>query len=242
MNCRRIEKLIPLYVEGDLESDEVSTVLAHLETCENCGALVAEYEASQMWLRSHTLPDFDDAMLDDLKRGVMREIYEARERPSFFGFFAGHWTLGRAFQAMAALLILFAALALYVYLGKTSTGSNDNNLAHETFAPEEAPAPDGLKQAPVANPAVSHHHRKRHASKATGRSIMGKQPDIERVIVPRMNNTVAHETARELQDVPDKTEEMTRIEIQTGDPNIRIIWFSPKEADSQLSKPMTETD
>jgi len=34
--------------------------------------------------------------------------------------------------------------------------------------------------------------------------------------------------------------EMLRIEIQTSDPSIRIIWFAPKETDSQQSRPVTD--
>jgi hypothetical protein len=35
--------------------------------------------------------------------------------------------------------------------------------------------------------------------------------------------------------------EMTRIEFQTADPNIRIIWLAPKDSDSSLTKPNTNT-
>jgi len=35
--------------------------------------------------------------------------------------------------------------------------------------------------------------------------------------------------------------EMTRIEFQTADPNIRIIWLAPKESDSSSIKPNANT-
>jgi hypothetical protein len=35
-------------------------------------------------------------------------------------------------------------------------------------------------------------------------------------------------------------ESMTRIEIQTSDPTIRIIWFAPKETESHQNKPATD--
>jgi hypothetical protein len=35
--------------------------------------------------------------------------------------------------------------------------------------------------------------------------------------------------------------EMTRIEFQTADPNIRIIWLTPKDPDSSSTKPNTNT-
>jgi hypothetical protein len=238
MNCSRIEELIPLYVECDLESDEAGRVSAHVETCGSCSALVAEYESSQAWLRVNTLPDFDEAMLEDMKRGVMRGIDEARERPSFFGFFARPLMPSRAFAAVAALLIIFAAVALYIYWGKSSAVSNESNLAHDTSTTEKAPEPDDLKPAQVANSIVRSNRVKRYPGRVYGRNRSGERPKFDRVIRPETDNTVAQKTA----DVPTETEEMTRIEIQTGDPNIRIIWFSPKESDSQLSNPTIETD
>ena len=238
MNCRRIEELIPLYVECDLENDEAARVSAHVETCGSCSALVAEYESSQAWLRLNTLPDFNEAMLEDIKRGVMRGIDEARERPSLFGFFARSLMPGRAFAAVAALLIIFAAVALYIYWGRSSKVSNESNLAHDTSTTEKAPEPDDLKPAQVADSIVRSNRVKRYASKANAGSRIGQRRKLDRVIMPEIDNTVAQKTA----DVPTETEEMTRIEIQTGDPNIRIIWFSPKESDSQLSNPTIETD
>ncbi|HKS42753.1 MAG TPA: hypothetical protein VJX74_19230, partial [Blastocatellia bacterium] len=166
------------------------------------------------------------------------EIDEARERPSFFGFFAGSLMPGRAFAAVAALLIIFAAIALYIYWGRLSAVSNESNLAHDTSTTEKAPEPNDLKPAPVANSIVRSDRVKRYASKANAGSRIGQRRKLDRVIMPETDNTVAQKTA----DVPTETEEMTRIEIQTGDPNIRIIWFSPKESDSQLSNPTIETD
>jgi hypothetical protein len=234
MNCRRIEKLIPLYVEGDLDHDESGAVLAHLNTCESCSALISEYEASQSWLRSNMLPDFDDAMLDDFKRGVMREIDEARARPSFFNFSARPLMPGRAFAAVAALLIIFAAFALYIYLGRSTAVSNDRMVAQETAEPEKPVVGKDPEQEYIAQP----RHEKRIVSKATGRSRRGERPKLDRVNTHGTDNAVAQKTV----DVPTETEETMRIEIQTGDPNIRIIWFSPKESDSQLSNPTIETD
>lgn len=239
MDCRRIEELIPLYVECDLESDEARAVLAHLEACESCFALAAEYEASQAWLRLNATPDFDDAMLDDLRRGVMREINEARERPSFFGFLAGTLMPIRAFAVVTALLIVFTAFVLYVYLGRQRAVPNDNAVAERISKPEKAPVTTDLKQVSAADSAAAHTGKKR---KPAGKSMSRERQKQDRAVMPETDNTVAQKIVNESQDVPDKTEEMTRIEIQTDDPNIRIIWFSPKESDSELSNPLLETD
>ena len=78
MNCRRIEELIPLYVEGDLETGKADAVLTHTQACAHCNQIIAEYKASQDWLRSGDVPDFDDASLDALRAGAMKESGDRR--------------------------------------------------------------------------------------------------------------------------------------------------------------------
>ncbi|HVG18042.1 MAG TPA: zf-HC2 domain-containing protein, partial [Blastocatellia bacterium] len=129
MNCRRIEKLIPLYVEGDLGVDEAGAVLSHVVACARCNNLVAEYEQSQRWLRSYTPPDFDDASLRDLKLGVLREIEGRRARVTFLDSLAGRWTPRLVIAASAAFLIILAALAFHVYRQKTNEAPGRDDLA-----------------------------------------------------------------------------------------------------------------
>ncbi|HXG68880.1 MAG TPA: hypothetical protein VNO70_27525, partial [Blastocatellia bacterium] len=45
-----------------------------------------------------------------------------------------------------------------------------------------------------------------------------------------------------LSSIQQPPADVVRIEIQTSDPNIRIIWLSPKAADASVSDPMTETE
>ncbi|HKP86966.1 MAG TPA: zf-HC2 domain-containing protein [Blastocatellia bacterium] len=231
MNCRRIEKLIPLYVEGDLGTDEASRVLAHSKTCCKCQELISEYEASQEWLRSPGPPEFEDALFDDITRGVMKEINQ-RRRSSLMEFFAPRGTLYRAYAAAAALLIIFAALAFYFYPGKPDDSPQRDRIASGPPAPDVGPAPEDVKQAPGAIHVGSRRRFKRHAR--------------ERISRPQSDNVVARERKNELAEpatgAETKTVEMMRIEFQTNDPNIRIIWLSPEETDSQSFKPMTETD
>ena len=249
MNCRRIEKLIPLYVEGDLEGEEAAAVLAHAETCGNCRELVAGYEASQRWLRSHTPPDFDDALFDAVKRGVMKEIDEKAKRPSLFGFFADHWTPRLVLVATAALLIIFVALTLRFYSGKSTAVSSPADLADTAPAPLVEPQPGDVEKAPRAILIGNDYKRKKRASSAPIKKSLtaSNRNDIE-ARSPQSERPVAQEKI-ELPEVMTNTEanaeemlEMLRIEFQTSDPNIRIIWLSHKETDSQPLKPMTETD
>src|ERR1044071_3177162 len=99
MNCRRIEEMIPLYVEGDLEVDLAESVSAHLKSCEGCSRLAGGFNASQEGLRSYTPPAFDSAFFDGLRNGVLARIESEKARPSFLQLIATNW---RWFPALTA--------------------------------------------------------------------------------------------------------------------------------------------
>ena len=249
MNCRRIEELIPLYIGGDLEADKADAVLAHTQACADCRELVAEYEESQNWLRSYTPPAFDDASLNDLKMGVLREINRGRGQVTFFHSLTRLWNRRLILATSVALLIIFGALAFYIHQsGAGGTGSDGELTAgdagHGKQLPEAAPQPDDVEAAPRAGFIRQRHHRaatfSRKVLAAHGAGHIG--PTVKRLDKRAVEPAVAIETNRARATDPAGSQELLRIEIQTSDPAIRIIWFSPKENSSGSSKPTTETD
>ncbi|HKS27531.1 MAG TPA: zf-HC2 domain-containing protein, partial [Pyrinomonadaceae bacterium] len=71
MNCTKIEKLIPLYVGGDLSGRESAGVVAHLSSCGHCLTLLEEFEASRERLQGFAVPEFGAEFYDELRSGVM---------------------------------------------------------------------------------------------------------------------------------------------------------------------------
>ncbi|MBN1163184.1 MAG: zf-HC2 domain-containing protein, partial [Candidatus Krumholzibacteriota bacterium] len=57
MNCAEIERLLPLYIEGDLPSGQEELVRAHLDDCAEC-------RRSHQWFLS----------LESSLRGIKREL------------------------------------------------------------------------------------------------------------------------------------------------------------------------
>src|SRR5205085_2400166 len=116
MDCKRVEEWIPLYVEGDLRFAQAGDLRAHAQTCEACGALLAQYEQSQAWLRANATPMFDEAFIDTVRAGVMREITAIPARRPFVERLR-EWIAPRRFALVtAALMLIFIALAAFVYL------------------------------------------------------------------------------------------------------------------------------
>jgi hypothetical protein len=64
-------------------------------------------------------------------------------------------------------------------------------------------------------------------------------PELRAELIEQM---VEHESQLRFAELPTSQPEMMRIEIQTGDPGIRIIWFAPKETDSKPGRPVIESD
>src|SRR4051812_15419813 len=119
MNCRRIEELIPLYVEGDLGEYSASDLRSHIQGCEACRGLVREYEASQAWLRAAESPDFDEAFVDTIRAGVMRELAGREAAPPFAERLRQWLAPRRLVAATAALLLIFAAVLLFVLASRS---------------------------------------------------------------------------------------------------------------------------
>jgi Putative zinc-finger len=256
MNCRRIEKLIPLYVEGDLDCQRADAVGSHAQSCEGCAGLIAEYEESQRWLRSFAPPHFDEAEFYDLKRGVLKQINSRETRASFLHRLAENWTRRVAFATLAALVAISGALALYVYRQSVNQDTRqDNSLAQDKDQREKQLSKIPLELKPPVqqrndlNPAPRApfiHRRPRHATTARQMLALAKRVKrrqfVRRHDNPGAESHVARETKDAISPDPASAQEMLRIEIQTSDPSIRIIWFSPKESDSNRPGPITETE
>jgi hypothetical protein len=252
MNCNRFEKLIPLYVEGDLDTDDLHRVAEHVRGCHSCARLANHYQASQAWLHTLTPPELDEAFFSELKQSVMQEIHSRKARPSFFQWFAWQWK--PAYAVAVLLLLLFGALAFYVQSNRQSVSPNPGDFAGQggpttpqpepKNAPPENPAPKPEPEKPetlnenLANntkPQASPRHREK-APKVNPTPV-NLAPIVEAQISLRDHDEINAEEMSEFGTFISSAE-MTRIEIQTGDPNIRIIWFAPKTV--ELPKTMTE--
>lgn len=251
MNCRRVQKLIPLHVEGDLHTSAANRVESHLEWCGRCNWVADEYKESQSWLHALQPPAFDETVLDDLKRGVMKRVAESNARPSLFASLVQRWSRRQILALAASFVVVLGMVALYFY----QAGAKSNPQA--VYSVVEGPRSEELKpsrqpqketatgEAPGAS-ANKHHralNRRNNLRSQTGHSVVAARA-VARTVA---NQTVTTGTTNALTDqssaqngAANSSRDMLRIEIQTGDPSIRIIWFAPKETDLHQSKPATD--
>lgn len=239
MNCRRVEKLIPLYVEGDLASSKATDLSAHLEWCGRCNWLADEFRESQSWLRTSESPEFDQAFLEDFKSGVLRRIERVSTKPSPLAVLMQQWTRRQIFALSTAMLVILGVVVFYIY---QTTSTQLPMVIADKQADSEGPLqaePPQVRDTGTAPEASSGQHhpinqarrKARTASSAMANRTIEPPPPVQPT--PFVEDSLAG-SAQPADVAPaggSEFPQMLRIEIQTSDPSIRIIWFAPKETD-----------
>jgi cytoskeletal protein RodZ len=241
MRCTHAEKLIPLFASDDLPAREADALRRHLESCANCRRLAAEFEESRDWLRGFTAPQIDEAMLDSVRDSVLRDIGRIENRARRLQWIVPGWNLRFVFATSLALLLTGALLGLVISRRQSPHDPKPDRAEERKGGSDRVKLPPGKtldgqsnndKQA--ASPKTDRRKFRREPTKrGPGESPQSEEPMVGLDLVTQNTDTVGPTTdpsaAPDPADTdPDADLDTLRIEIQTADPNIRIIWFAPK--------------
>ncbi len=233
MKCEQIEELIPLYVGGDLEPSEADDLRHHLTDCAQCRRLHEDFQASQTWLTTFAVPEFDEASLATLRASVLNEIERQEKRGSWLDWLLPKWNPRLVLAVSTAALVAVTALSVTVYriqIASPKLGDDQVSVVTGGYPLQITP---GNQQ--VSTATIKEHRIRR--SKPSEPALLPEEafnngglsfPLEPPVIVPEQTES---ETAPPAEPEDKEPKEMLRIELQTADPNIRIIWLTPK-ADS----------
>jgi hypothetical protein len=244
MQCTQAEKLIPLYAGADLPGEQTVELRNHLESCAQCQQLVAEFEASRDWLSSFAAPEFDEATLAGVRDRVLEEIGRIEKRPRLREWILPGWNPRFAFAASMVALLLIAAFAFYVFRsGPPRALPRQDTIAGKSGAKDPAIVDRREnKTAAVNDKRRSQKPLRKIRPNDPNESVQSQDRIYDEVVIAQ--SPASGEPAIKPPDNSATTQnnlavnrEMTRIEFQTADPNIRIIWLTPKEAIS--TKPNT---
>jgi len=230
MNCRRVQKLLPLYIEGDLGSEQMSRIAEHVEWCGQCNWIADEYRESQSWIRGASALEFDEGSLDRMKAGVLSEISaQPKNAPilSSLSSFAERWTRRNVAFAITAIIVFLAGFYVYRAVQRPAAAPQfqANDEKPQSTHEQNAVKPNVTAPDPGIRP-VNHPKRRRISSADTARFSTSKRTET---------------FARTAEPAPAlDSKDMLRIEMQTADPMIRIIWFAPKESENHQPKPATD--
>lgn len=214
MNCSEVKKLIPLHAGGDLPRTQRQKVENHIAACSSCALLADEISQGSTWMKSAGLPDFDEADFERMRLAVRSQISRTEGTSGFIESLRDLFIPRMIPVLVAAGIALAAAIGMLVfrYSGETRGPAI---AAHDE--PPLAP-PAALITAVENRPKTSSRRVKPLRSAPRPDSlIVAKQPEESS---PRTFETPA----------PVAAPEVTRIEFQTSDPNIRIVWFTPKKS------------
>ncbi|MGH9798984.1 MAG: zf-HC2 domain-containing protein [Blastocatellia bacterium] len=264
MRCELFEELIPLYAGGDLEPPKADALRQHLTCCAHCRRMNEGFQASQNWLTGFTVPDFDEAsfakmrssVLSRIEQQIEQEIAQSEKRGRWIEWLWPKWTPRMALVISAAALVAVTGLSVAVYRNQVVTPKTGGDFAGNRGATDSAPpTSDGQAITATAD----------RVSTATGRERDSKDNRVataSRSVPPSKRSSAASELLPSeafnngrfqqpleppvIPDEPAATEsappaepeekEMLRIELQTADPNIRIIWLIPKTDSPTNSK------
>ena len=245
MNCKHVQELLPLYAGRDLEGKGAQMVMAHVQSCVECAGSVDEYRETRQLLKQFAPPPASDAVYAGIRQRVLREIEQEAAAPGLSRLLDSLFRPRLRWAVATALALAVSVFALYFIANRRN---NQQQVAGSgrTLDVPTSPSIRGVDVRPVQKrdpvrglAGITHQSLRRKSSGAaadrsrsttvnsTGPGSMSAQT------LPNENNTSeadavpAGESAR-----PEKT---LRVEMQTKDPNIRIIWFS-RSPNSKFSK------
>ena len=217
LHCKRASRNVPLFVAGDLSGDLNREMVNHLAICEECGRLAQEFrESNSLLTEAFALPEFGAQFYDEIRNNVLdkitRDVISSRPR------FRHRWIFASAFA-----LMLVASAVMFVRWRAAQEAPQDlastTQIAGKTASnqPPESASPLQSKDLP---------------RKSQRTSISRK---------PVRQTTLTHPTSQQFQSARNlaaspgglqvspseraSASEVSRIEIQTSNPNIRIIWL-----------------
>ena len=241
MNCKNLEPLLSLYISRDLEEEHSRLVAAHLRSCSKCNLVADEYAGASRLLQGYEPPFFSDEIYAGIREQVLNKIERESQAPVHPGIFS-HLFLALVQPRMrwvtAALLLAISVTALYLSRNHLRQLPNNQQVVVRTREPNQAgSSADGRSENSNASAGSSSFSNKEQARMAPARNPITRKREANRVATHRSrelakttkvdsstNDRVVHSVVGVSQ--PSSTPAPLRVEMQTSDRNIRIIWLS----------------
>jgi hypothetical protein len=238
MNCKQIDELLPLYAGRDLDEKRARLVSEHVQICSACARVAGEYREAVELAQHFAPPVFTDNVYASVRRQVMQQIQDEPRALLLPQMFASWFRPRMAWAAASALIIVFGFFALYLVF----TRGADVQPVADNY-PMVIEHPRSTATPPTAAPPSSMTKQKPAEDKRRGiRRFVNRPPLVAAKAVD--SSTRAASISPKLRD-PDATNSLPahdaapgefplRVEIQTKNPNIRIIWFSQSNSKPAL--------
>ena len=239
MNCKQVEDLLPLYAGGDLEEKRAMLVTEHAQTCAACARVADEYRESVQLTAQFAPPVFSEAVYAGIRQRVLREIETEATTPAWSQTIASMFRPRLTWAIASVLLIVVSMFAIHFIMNR---GNDVERLANKQPAEVHPGTKEDSNSGPQGNkpPSVNTGGKKQQPA-GVPQPQRKRSPDT---LVDRMNTVSAKSpdamsTANNVSPQPEPMVyphrdsaalvKTLRVEIQTKDPKIRIIWFVQQE-------------
>ena len=242
MNCKQVEKLLPLYVGHDLDTQSERSITAHLESCTACFAVTGEFRSSRELLQEFAPPAFSEDIYEGVRRNVWRQIEAESAARSPWEAVVDLFRPRLAWAFATVLLIAVSLLGIYLISNRLSGPQSIAEVAPGTNSnvpDNKSPLPSTEKGSRVSSVTPGETPRPRLADRRathrrTLRNVVPESQDSLAVAKhgpsPTVYTPVDPVNSAQTDESSDNDSKNTlRMEIQTKNPNIRIIWFSQRE-------------
>ena len=247
MNCKQVEELLPLYAGRDLEEKCATLVNVHLQTCMACARVADEYRESVQLTQQFAPPVFSEAVYAGIRQRVLREIETEAMAPVWSQTIANLFRPRLTWAIAGTLLIIVSMFAIYfiVIRGNDEQHLADNPPAKVQPAIKERSnsGPQGDKRAAPSPSVQSGGKEQQLAGVPQPQRKRSRDTLAHRVNTVGAKSPEASSTADNVAPQPSSLPEpmvfphrdsaalskTLRVEIQTKDPKIRIIWFVQQE-------------
>jgi hypothetical protein len=238
-----VQDSLPVYVGGDLAERWAHSITAHLQGCANCAEVANEYRETREMLRDFTPPAFAEGTYAGIRQRVLREIENERMAPAWPQMIANLFRPRLAWALATALLIAITLFAAYFI---TNRWNAESPVAEKNPATVQPNANDHAKSSPpvknqtgpLLSPDLPRKGERGEIRQRRRKAVFDRvreQMARAGANVPDTSLRVSTQPENPPQPAlfpprdPTASEKALRLEIQTKDPNIRIIWFTQRE-------------
>jgi Putative zinc-finger len=237
MNCTQIQKLLPLYAGHDLAQRRERLVTAHLQSCAACELAAAGYRDARALMHDFAPPVFGDDVYAGIRRNVWERIEKEPRTRSLFESMAVLFQPRFAWTAAATLLITISVVGVYFIIKGFNVRPDIVVSVPQTAGPHVEPIPatrggvllnadEGLSKPRQADVPKRQRKSDRMTAPDRGNSLAAYSSDAQATTIQSSSPVIGTDNL----DLGTRgAEKALRMEIQTKNPNIRIIWFAPTE-------------